>query len=109
MCSFGLLLLEDGVGAVPNLVPQLGGHLEAVHSLPLLKTACLGDVVAAAAGGTGHPVESVDGHLPRVPLHLLGDGLVPGDDVRLPAWGHGGAPLPSHKQNKLGNIFKTVF
>ena len=34
-----LLLLEGGVGAVPQCVPQLGGHLEAVLMLSVLAAA----------------------------------------------------------------------
>ena len=45
-----------------------------------------------AAGGTGLGV-GVDGHLPRVPWHLLGGGLGPGDDGGRPAWGPGGGPV----------------
>ena len=57
---------------------------------------CEDDVVEAAAGGTGLGV-GVDGHLPRVPWHLLGGGLGPGDADDdggwHPAWGPGGGPV----------------
>ena len=55
--------------------------------------ACDEDVVAAA-DGAGRRDADVDGHLPRVPGHLLGEGLGPGDDDdRCLAWGPGGGPV----------------
>ena len=69
--------------------------------MSILGAACCEDVVeaGAAAGGEGHldvgVGVGVDGHLPRVPWHLLGGGLGPGDgdDGWHPAWGPGGGPM----------------
>ena len=44
----------------------------------------------------GEGQRDVDGHLHRVPEHLLGGGLGPGDDMdgsRCFAWGPGGGPV----------------
>ena len=52
-CYFGLPLIESGGGAVLPRVPQLCGHLQAVHLVSLFLAACEEDVVDAA-GGAGH-------------------------------------------------------
>jgi hypothetical protein len=68
-------------------VPLLGGHLQAVLVVSLFLAAFDDDV-----DGAGQRDADVDGHLHRVPGHLLGEGLGPGDD-RCLAWGPGGGPV----------------